>query len=102
MDVVTKSLWLPVGRANFFSTTSDRSLIVGVNDDGSARCCSPELSNEEYIPYLRASVMRRVLEVLPRSFGYSEQGSCTMSAVSVTALMIASVVMNEDSNQSSC
>jgi hypothetical protein len=79
MGTITLSLWLPVGRANFFSTTTDPELITHDSTSGAAKCSSPKVDEREEIPYLRASVMRRVLEVLPRSFGYQPVGECAVS-----------------------
>jgi hypothetical protein len=78
MSMVTCSLWLPVGRANFYSRTSDSDLITSAAE-GLSQGESKRLADETYIPRLRSSVVRRMLEVLPRSFGYGLVGECVFS-----------------------
>src|SRR5262245_41715738 len=78
MSVVTLALWLPISRANFFSMMSDRTL-MGSTTGATNSCSSPLIANDRYVPRLRSSVVRRLLEVLPRSFGYDTVGSCGFS-----------------------
>lgn len=75
MGSITQSLWLPAGRANFFSTSADRALVAFAD----SKCRSTNIDDREYIPHLNTTVMRRLLEVLPRSFGYEPTGTCDMS-----------------------
>ncbi len=74
MNDVTVSMWLPVGRANFYSVTANgwqRHL------DDPTIFSSSRLDDPDYVPLLQCSVLRRVLEVLPMSFGYDRHGVCT-------------------------
>jgi hypothetical protein len=82
---VTRSLWLPVGAANFFSPMTDPVLLV----DDSGHCRSDRREQVPgYIPFLRESVLRRLAEVLPSAFGYDRTGVCQLDGagrpVSVT------------------
>jgi hypothetical protein len=80
-NLVTRSLWLPVGRANFYSYTANGWLVRREGDapgDG-PNAWSDLIKKYEYVPRLQVSVLRRVLEVLPRSFGYEPQGTCTFT-----------------------
>lgn len=77
------SLWLPVGRENFFSAMTDPTLIVPGRTvhtpTGAVRgvCRTDRVGHiPGYIPHLRESVMRRLIEVLPVSFGYDWEGVC--------------------------
>lgn len=70
---MTRSLWLPVGTANFFSSMTDPVLLV----DGDGHCRSDRREQDPgYVPFLRESVFRRLVEVLPASFGYDRTGVC--------------------------
>jgi hypothetical protein len=76
MTVVTVSLWLPIGRSNFFNRVADLELLGNRIDERVRRC---EALDPDPVPQLQVSVMRRVLEVLPRAFGYDAAGTCRIS-----------------------
>lgn len=76
---VTRSIWLPIGRANFFSYSANGWMIRDELGDRTASVWSHQLDRDDYTPLLQVSVLRRLLEVLPRSFGYEPQGRCTLS-----------------------
>jgi hypothetical protein len=79
MSDVTVSLWLPVGRANFYSVTANGWLRGG--PAGSAYIySSKKLDLDGYVPLMQCSVLRRLLEVLPVSFGYDRDGLCHVTA----------------------
>lgn len=80
---IVYSLWLPVGRENFFSPMTDPALIVPdrrvQTPTGTVQgvCRTDRVGHlPGYIPHLRESVMRRLIEVLPVSFGYDWEGTC--------------------------
>ncbi|MBB5872742.1 hypothetical protein F4553_006176 [Allocatelliglobosispora scoriae] len=80
MGAVTRSLWLPIGPANFYSAMTDPVLLQ--RDDGvlTGDCVSMRhAERSDYIPFLRESVLRRLIEVLPASFGYERVGFCEFS-----------------------
>jgi hypothetical protein len=66
MPTVFTSLWLPIGRANFFNVPTDYDLLFA---DGDTCAAGPGRKSA-----LQVSAMRRALEVLPDSFGYDRQG----------------------------
>jgi hypothetical protein len=74
MDRVHRSLWLPVGPANFFSIMTDPEL---VEPTGTTR----RSSRSGPAPHLRESIFRRLVEVLPVSFGYDPSGRCEPSTL---------------------
>jgi hypothetical protein len=76
---VSISLWLPVGRANFYSTTANGWLLVPPNPLGEVAARSRMLDRHGYVPRLQVSVLRRLLEVLPVSFGYERSATCVMN-----------------------
>jgi hypothetical protein len=70
---VTTAIWLPVGRANFYSVSADSELHGGT-------CQAPYRCRAKFDSCKRAfqcSTMRRLLEVLPTSFGYDEEATYT-------------------------
>jgi hypothetical protein len=79
MSSLTLSLWLPVLRANFFSFTSRTWLNQCQIDDHHFNCSSRRLDDPAYTPLLYVPVMRRLLEVMPRSFHYGPEGRCRVS-----------------------
>lgn len=72
MAEIIRSLWLPVGRENFFSPMTDPKLLVKDPDGRLTGECKTErhVQDPDYIPHLRESVLRRLVEVLPYSFAY--------------------------------
>jgi hypothetical protein len=74
--IVSTSLWLPVGRANFYSTTANSWLVLPPDPTGVVRARSRMLADPTYVPRLQVSVLRRLLEVLPVSFGYDPEAAC--------------------------
>jgi hypothetical protein len=68
MSIVSLSLWLPVGRANFFNVSDDRELLH-LQSGTSELKCSPRTGHH---PNLQVSTMRRLLEVLPVYYGYED------------------------------
>jgi hypothetical protein len=74
---VSISLWLPVGRANFYSSTANGWLLKPENATGMMPASSKMIDTAGYRPRLQVSVLRRVLEVLPVSFGYERTSICT-------------------------
>lgn len=75
--MVTRSLWLPV---NFYSAMTDPELLVQESGVLSGQCRSTRHEDRpDYIPFLRESVLRRLVEVLPSSFGYERVGRCQFS-----------------------
>jgi hypothetical protein len=79
MNSVTLSLWLPVLRANFFSFSSTAWLSQCQVDDHHVTCSSRRLDDPAYRPLLYVSVLRRLLEVMPKSFHYGREGTCRVS-----------------------
>ncbi len=86
MDTLSLSLWLPIGRANFYSGTTNGWLMetpveqrVAGKTSETAVCRSAQIDDADYLPTLHASVLRRLLEVLPLSFGYDKQGVSNIS-----------------------
>jgi hypothetical protein len=63
---ISQSLWLPVGRANFFSVPEDREFIHALGDGDKPRCSAVA----DHHPNLQVSTVRRLLEVLPKFYGY--------------------------------
>jgi hypothetical protein len=79
-DIVASiSIWLPVGRANFYSTTANSWLLLPRDPRGTVAARSKMLGEDGYVPRLQVSVLRRVLEVLPVSFGYDPEAACVMN-----------------------
>lgn len=74
---VTVSLWLPVGRSNFFSVPADRQLLdqAGTSQAGQPVLLSCGATDFRDPPPLQVSMVRRILEVLPRSYGYDATGT---------------------------
>ena len=72
MAEIIRSLWLPIGRENFFSPMTDPKLLIKGPDGRLTGDCQTErhLQDRDYIPHLRESVLRRLVEVLPYSFAY--------------------------------
>jgi len=71
------SLWLPVGREAFYSTRTDRRLLKRVDGALTGECVGDRHNHKpKYIPHLRESVLRRLAEVLPYSFGYNRVATC--------------------------
>jgi hypothetical protein len=73
-----------VGRANFYSYTANGWLVSGdpqATADGrwTGTVHSDMIDNDDYLPKLQVSVLRRLLEVLPRSFGYEKVADCAFS-----------------------
>ena len=77
--IVSTSLWLPVGRANFYSTTANSWLVLPPDPTGTVPARSRMLADPDYVPRLQVSVLRRLLEVLPLSFGYVPEATCVMN-----------------------
>jgi hypothetical protein len=89
------SLWLPVSRANFYGATDTNWLKRGEGTD----CCSSARmvgENDKYQPLMLVSVLRRLLEVLPYSFAYNEEGVCTFRGDHSSRQRPASVTMTLD------
>jgi hypothetical protein len=79
MADVSVSLWLPVGRANFYSVTAN-GWMKDPPAAGQSSYSSKKINNgDDYLPVLQCSVLRRLLEVLPLSFGYDVRGECEMA-----------------------
>src|SRR5690242_5096651 len=78
MRTVGRLLWLPVAPENFFSAMTDPPLLPPVPPP-SGPCESDRRGD---IPHLRESVFRRLVEVLPASFGYDRVGAYTLGAES--------------------
>lgn len=78
MSALSLSLWLPIGRANFYSGTAKGWLDSSVSGNV-MRCSSRMLREPGYIPHLQASALRRLLEVLPASLGYDPVGTSSLS-----------------------
>jgi hypothetical protein len=74
---VSVSLWLPVGRSNFFSVPEDRKLLdrAGASQAGQPAPLSCGATDFRDPPPLQVSMVRRILEVLPRSYGYDATGT---------------------------
>ena len=71
MPTIAQSLWLPVGRANFFTVPGDLELLHSSSHNGQHEC-SAKMTPDP--PALQVSSMRRLLEVLPAYYGYDETG----------------------------
>ncbi len=79
MSAVTQSLWLPYTRSSFFSLSEGSWLDMKLTaTDSAAHCRSSRIDREDYVPLVHVDVLRRLLEVLPRSFGYSPVGVCRL------------------------
>src|SRR5262245_55876795 len=94
MGVVTCSLWLPISRVNFFSPSSGEWLVcreVG----GVVLCRSARMDDPEYAgtPLLLVDVLRRVIEVMPLSFGYDKEAVVEFRGDSVSRQRPTSVAM---------
>jgi hypothetical protein len=72
MIAESQSLWLPVGRANFFSVPEDREFVHLPNNSNEITCSA----GLEHHPNLQVSTMRRLLEVLPAFYGYDANAQC--------------------------
>jgi hypothetical protein len=89
MGTVDRLLWLPVAPENFFSAMTDPAMLVGLNlPEGHCRG-----DDDGGIPHLRESVFRRLVQVLPASFGYDRDGTYTSSAESSDAVRPRSLTM---------
>ncbi len=78
-QTVSISLWLPLGRANFYSSTANGWLVKPTAAMKTAPATSKTLADPGYRPRLQVSVLRRLLEVLPVSFGYDRTGLCRLN-----------------------
>lgn len=100
MSHVSRSLWLPVSRQNFYNFTEDDWLRREI--DGDTMLCSSnrlelaEAGGRPYIPLLLVGVLRRLLEVMPRSFGYDPVGRCTVRGDSPSRRRPVNVTMSLD------
>ncbi len=77
MDDVTVrvSLWLPIGRPNFYSATANGWMRdPDVTGGGTVPFASRMIDDKAYVPRLSVSVLRRLVEVAPVSFGYERTG----------------------------
>jgi hypothetical protein len=72
---VTAAIWLPVGRANFYGVSADRPLLH--EERCGVRQCSAQYASD--LLAFQCSTMRRLLEVLPKSFGYDAIGTYGVS-----------------------
>ena len=80
MGVVTRSLWLPIDADEFYSAMTDPELLSRQPGNSSGQCRSSRPDQDPgYVPFLRESVLRRLAEVLPVSFGYDPIGVCEFS-----------------------
>ena len=89
MSSIGRLLWLPIAPENFFSAMTDPSLL----DDRTASEGSCRADQETGIPHLRESVFRRLVQVLPLSFGYDPQGWYTRSDEPTEAVRPRSLTM---------
>jgi len=80
------SIWLPVGRANFYSSTANGWLLTDRPVGGLVQARSGMLARSGYVPRLQVSVLRRLLEVLPTSFGYEEAATCETNSLEIDDL----------------
>jgi hypothetical protein len=89
------SLWLPVSRANFYGATDTNWLM---RRPGTDFCSSSRMAGAQidYQPLMLVSVLRRLLEVLPYSFAYNEEGRCTFRGDHSSRMRPASVTMTLD------
>jgi len=91
-------LWLPVSRQNFFNFTEDDWLQRRL--EGDTMLCSSNRHTEPdgrpYVPLLLVGVLRRLLEVMPRSFGYDPVGRCTVRGDSGSRRRPVNVTMTLD------
>lgn len=79
MATLGLSLWLPISRPNFYNFTDVRWLdLQPTGRPGEYVCSSKQIEDRSYVPYILVPVMRRLLEVLPRSFGYDRTGACVV------------------------
>jgi hypothetical protein len=69
---ISQSLWLPVGRANFFSVPEDREFLHASESENELQCSTAL----DHHPNLQVSTMRRLLEVLPAFYGYDNIAVC--------------------------
>jgi hypothetical protein len=72
------SLWLPVGPTNFHGPTANSWLHLLDGERGRTVARSIAIEDTSYVPRLQVSVLRRLLEVLPVSFGYEPAGVCLL------------------------
>ena len=81
---ISMSIWMPVSRANFYSTTETNSLKdvpkkVEWNGDGPPPdlrwCWSTRTENTTYVPLMLVNVLRRLLEVMPEVVRLRLQGA---------------------------
>lgn len=93
MTVLAVSLWLPVGRTNFYNPKADHEILTDAHAIGTTTC---RVRPPYGIAQLQASVLRRVLEVLPRTFGYDVEGTCALSADIGDGTRAVDVVMTLD------
>jgi hypothetical protein len=75
METVVLSLWLPISRPNFYARRADTWVQRRGNLIRSSFLDLPEYRAAN--PMLLVDVLRRVIEVLPESFGYGEWGVAT-------------------------
>lgn len=73
MVKVSVALWMPVSGPNFYSVSTNGDLF---ESEASSSVRSTKLDQTGYEIRLRVTVLRRVLEVLPRSYGYEPNGQC--------------------------
>ncbi len=66
MISISQSLWLPIGRANFFSVPEDRKFLHVLSSENRLQCSAAL----DHHPNLQVSTIRRLLEVLPAFYGY--------------------------------
>jgi hypothetical protein len=73
MTTVTLSLWLPISRSNFYSPSSGHEWLESYQENGQTWWRSKRLDDPEYAktPLVLVHVLRRIIEVLPVSFGYN-------------------------------
>lgn len=95
MQQLTLSLWLPISRANFYGATDTNWLKLRPGTD---YCSSARMvgKDDTYQPLMLVSVLRRLLEVLPYSFAYNEEGRCTFRGDHPSRLRPTSVTMTLD------
>ena len=92
---VSMSLWLPISRSNFFNRAENDWFRQRGAGHG-AICSSARIEQENYIPLLLVGVLRRLLEVMPRSFGYDRVGRCRLRGDSSSRNRPVDVTMTLD------
>jgi hypothetical protein len=95
MNTVSVSLWLPISRPSFFNFTEGEWMERRVEGD-LTWCSSKRIKKEDYVPLLLVGVLRRLLEVMPRSFGYAAFGLCEMRGDSSSRRRPVSVTLTLD------